>query len=147
LLSSTHLDSYLLGRPLQGFSNVLNVWPVGSHPMAIRDSPLDFLLHTFSWLPSFHGYHATPALIRGFMDTMATPMHDFPFHPPPSSSPLITMATPAGGQWVVTYPTDPYYPKLLPTKPQPILTPHNILSNLLHPSYKNWAAISQAPLL
>jgi hypothetical protein len=44
-------------------------------------------------------------------------IRDFPFHTPPSFSPLITMATPTGGQWVLTYPTDPYYPELLPTKP------------------------------
>jgi hypothetical protein len=74
-------------------------------------------------------------------------IRDFPFHPPPSSSPLITMATAAGRQWVLTYPTDPYYPELLPTKSQPIPTPHNTLSSWLHPGYKNWVAISWARLL
>jgi hypothetical protein len=68
-------------------------------------------------------------------------IRDFPFHPPPSCSPLITMATPAGGQWVLTYPTDPYYPELLPTKPWPIPTPHNTLSSWLHLGYKNRAGL------
>jgi hypothetical protein len=83
--------------------------------------------------PSLHGYHGNSSAqwlwhpaIRGFM---------------------ITMATPAGGQWVLTYPTDPYYPELLPTKPRPILMPHNTLSSWLHPGYKNWTAISPVRLL
>jgi hypothetical protein len=74
-------------------------------------------------------------------------IRDFPFHPPPTSSPLVTMATPADRQWVLTYPTDPYYPELLPIKPQPIPMPHNTLRSLLHLGYKNWAAISLARLL
>jgi hypothetical protein len=57
------------------------------------------------------------------------------------------MATPAGKQWVLTYPTDPYYPELLPTKPRPIPMSHNTLSSWLHPGYKNWAAISRVQLL
>jgi hypothetical protein len=72
--------------------------------------------------PSLHGYHGNSsaqwlqhAAIRGFM---------------------ITVATPADRQWVLTYPTDPYYPKLLPTKPRPIPMPHNILRFWLHPGYK-----------
>jgi hypothetical protein len=83
--------------------------------------------------PSLHGYHGNssaqwlrPAAIRGFM---------------------ITMATPTGRQWVLTYPTDPYYPELLPTKPWPIPMPHNTLSSWLQPGYKNWAAISLGRLL
>jgi hypothetical protein len=85
---------------------------MGSHPMVIRDSLLDFPLHPL--LPFMvtiatlaHSDYACPA-IRGFM---------------------VIMATPAGGQWVLTYPTDPYYPEFLPTKPQPILMPHNTLSS------------------
>jgi hypothetical protein len=69
----------------------ISVWPVGSHPMAIRDT-VHFPLY--------------PLL---------------PF--------MITMATPAGRQWILTYPTDPYYPELLPTKPRPILMLHNTLSS------------------
>jgi hypothetical protein len=122
--------------------------------MVMRDSLLNFPLH-----PLLH-----------FMVTMATLEHsnygtwwlqaswlpwqlprmaigDFPFHPPPSSFPLITMSTPTGGQWVLTYPTDPYYPKLLPTKPQSIPMPHNILSSWLHQNYKNWATIARGQLL
>jgi hypothetical protein len=90
--------------------------------------------------PSFHGYHGNSSMLRMVI-------RHFPFHPPPSSSPLVTMATPAGGQWVLSYPTDPYYPELLPTKPWPIMKPHNTLSSWLHPDYKNWAAISPAWLL
>jgi hypothetical protein len=70
--------------------------------------------------PSFHGYHG---------NSHTWQLRNFPFHPLPSLSPLITMATPAGRQWVLTYPTDPYYPELLPTKPRPIPTPHNTLSS------------------
>jgi hypothetical protein len=102
--------------------------------------------------PSFHGYHGNSGAWR--LEASWLPWQvpcmaigDFPFHPPPSSSPLITMAIYTGGEWVLTYPTDPYYPKLLPTKPQPILTPHNTLSSWLYRSYKNWAAIARAQLL
>jgi hypothetical protein len=103
----------------------LGVWPVGSHPMAIRDSLLDFPLYPL--LP--------------FMITMSNS----------SAQQLEASWLPwqllLAGQWVLTYPTDSYYPKYLPTKPQPIPMPHNTLSSWLHPSYKNWAAISWAQLL
>jgi hypothetical protein len=112
------------------YQRVWDVWLVGSHPMVIRDSPLDFPLHPllpFMITMSNSGAQQLQRwAIRGFM---------------------VTMATPAGRQWVLTYPTDPYYPKFLPTKPQPIPMPHNTLSSWLHPSYKNCAAISWAWLL
>jgi hypothetical protein len=91
---------------------------------------------TFHSIPSFLSW------LQWQLPRMA--IRDSPFHPPPSSSPL---ATAAGGQWVLTYPTDPYYPELLPTKPRPIPTPHNTLSSWLHPGYKSWVAISRARLL
>jgi hypothetical protein len=72
-------------------------------------------------------FHSTPSFLSWLpWQLQCKAIRDFQFHPP-SSSPLVTMATPAGGQWVLTYPTDPYYPELLPTKPQPIQMPHNTL--------------------
>jgi hypothetical protein len=93
-------------------------------------------------------FHSTPSFLSWLpWQLPRMVIRDFPFHPPPSSSPLVTMATPAGRQWVLTYSTDPYYPELLPTKPRPIPMSHNTLSTWLHPGYKNWAAISRAHLL
>jgi hypothetical protein len=67
--------------------------------MVIRDSLLDFPLHPF--LP--------------FMVTIATLVHR-DYARPAIRGFMVTMATPAGGQWVLTYPTDPYYPEFPPNQ-------------------------------
>jgi hypothetical protein len=122
--------------------------------MAIRDSLLDFPLHPLLPFMATMGTLAGSNYCAWWSEASWLPwqlprmvIRDFPFHPPPSSSPLITMAIPTSGQWFLTYPTDPYYPELLPTKLRPISMPHNTLSSWLHPGYKNWAAISRVRLL